>query len=167
MSENIGTLIAPNFTNTTESVVVPAYYPFVMAYTRDGKQKWKLSFQSSPEQKTLFEGDTPTREEIFESLQFTALPIWMVPVFEVIVAHIARQVQPDVAAMVNSFLCWKLPKDFSPDAGISFNRTQMECLPDHCWPMGTNLLHAGQAKAMIEHILTASAPKVDVWNERY
>lgn len=59
--------------------------------------------------------------------------------------------------MVSRFLGWKLPKDFSPDCGISFKsesdydhpqfgRTKFE-------PTGTNLFHAGQAKAMLEHVL--------------
>lgn len=64
-----------------------------------------------------------------------------------------RTERPDVAAMVNRFLCWRLPKNFNPDAGISFNRAQMEALPEHCWPVGTNLFDANQAKAMIEHIV--------------
>lgn len=64
--------------------------------------------------------------------------------------------------MVSRFLGWKLPDDFSPDCGISFKqesdyehqefgRTKFE-------PTGTNLLHAGQAKAMLEHVLQ-SAPE--------
>lgn len=56
--------------------------------------------------------------------------------------------------MVNKFLSWKLPRDFNPDAGISFTP------PDHphhelLWPTGTNLLTAVQAKAMIEYILSS------------
>ena len=54
--------------------------------------------------------------------------------------------------MVDRFMCWKLPVDFHPDAGVSFN-------PGHItpatpwWPTGTNLLTADQAKAMLEHVL--------------
>lgn len=50
---------------------------------------------------------------------------------------------------VDRFLSWRLPKDFMPDCGISFKPI------DHpaCWPSGTNLLHAGQARAMLEHVL--------------
>lgn len=49
-------------------------------------------------------------------------------------------------AMVGRFLGWKLPKDFAPDAGISFKESAW-------WPSGTNLLHAGQAKEMLEHVV--------------
>jgi hypothetical protein len=60
-----------------------------------------------------------------------------------------------VEAMVNAFLGWKLPTDFSPDAGISF-----DCEYEKKWgmPTGTNLLHAGQAQQMIEHILCGCEP---------
>lgn len=57
-----------------------------------------------------------------------------------------------VQMMVNRFLCWKLPKDFGPDAGISFKPSMPYETPS-CWPVGTNLLTADQAKAMIEHML--------------
>lgn len=56
--------------------------------------------------------------------------------------------------MVDRFLCWKLPQDFAPDAGISFKAEYNECTPHprrHV-PIGTNLFHAGQAKAMLEHV---------------
>lgn len=54
------------------------------------------------------------------------------------------------AGMVDRFLGWKLPDDFAPDAGVSLNR-------DYCqkfgMPSGTNLLHAGQAKEMLQHVV--------------
>lgn len=36
--------------------------------------------------------------------------------------------------MVDRFLCWKLPKDFAPDAGISFKPTKPDSYdgPAHC-----------------------------------
>lgn len=52
-------------------------------------------------------------------------------------------------AMVDRFLGWKLPKDFAPDAGISFNEGAW-------WPSGTNLLHAEQAKEMLQHVVGGS-----------
>lgn len=52
--------------------------------------------------------------------------------------------------MVDRFLCWKLPRDFAPDCGISFEEGAW-------WPTGTNLLHAGQAKEMIEHLLSSDS----------
>lgn len=67
----------------------------------------------------------------------------------------AEAVAPQVGEMVNRFLGWKLPQDFSPDCGISFKR---ESDYDHPQfgrtkfePVGTNLLHAGQAKEMFEY----------------
>lgn len=58
--------------------------------------------------------------------------------------------------MVGRFLGWKLPEDFSPDCGISFNRESDYEHPvlgrNKYEPIGTNLLHAGQAKAMLEHV---------------
>jgi Phage protein (N4 Gp49/phage Sf6 gene 66) family len=60
-------------------------------------------------------------------------------------------------SMVDRFLAWKLPADFSPDCGISFakegefnhpefGRTKRE-------PSGTNLFDANQARAMLEHVI--------------
>ena len=62
-----------------------------------------------------------------------------------------QAVQGVTDAMVGRFLGWKLPKDFAPDAGISFNEGAW-------WPSGTNLFHAGQAKEMLEHVVGKSAP---------
>jgi len=59
--------------------------------------------------------------------------------------------------MVDRFLGWKLPKDFSPDGGISFKPTKPyegDESGNSWWPIGTNLLTADQARAMIEHMLT-------------
>lgn len=55
-------------------------------------------------------------------------------------------------AMVSRFLGWKLPEDFAPDAGITFNHD-----PDDFMPTGTNLLTADQARAMLEHVLGVEA----------
>jgi len=65
-----------------------------------------------------------------------------------------------VDEMVDRFLSWKLPKDFCPDAGISFKPTN----PDGCdergwWPIGTNLLTAYQAREMITYILNMEKHK--------
>jgi hypothetical protein len=57
--------------------------------------------------------------------------------------------------MVNRFLSWKLPADFAPDCGISFDRVSCKGTPHefHYAPVGTNLLTASQAEAMIRHML--------------
>jgi len=58
--------------------------------------------------------------------------------------------------MVDKFLGWKLPKDFGPDAGISFKPTKPyegDELGNSWWPVGTNLLTADQARQMFEHCM--------------
>jgi hypothetical protein len=53
--------------------------------------------------------------------------------------------------MVTRFLSWNLPQDFEPDCYILFSPVTAR---DHrCWPSGTNLLNAEQAKVMLEHVL--------------
>lgn len=63
----------------------------------------------------------------------------------------------DYKGMVNRFLCWKLPKDFAPDCGISFKRKHDYVHPEfgeHIYePVGTNLFTADQAKSMFEYCL--------------
>jgi hypothetical protein len=70
--------------------------------------------------------------------------------------------------MVDRFLSWRLPKDFSPDNGISFKPIDHPHGLTHLWPTGTNLLNADQAKAMLEHVLavvqSAELPRSAVFN---
>ena len=54
--------------------------------------------------------------------------------------------------MVGRFLSWPLPSDFAPDGGISFTRSPHVGMS----PTGTNLLHFGQAKAMLEHCINGA-----------
>lgn len=63
--------------------------------------------------------------------------------------------------MVSRFLTWKLPSDFSPDNGVWFNPLQHMS----CWPTGTNLLTATQARQMLEHVF-ADDELVEPENER-
>lgn len=51
--------------------------------------------------------------------------------------------------MVGRFLSWPLPTDFAPDCGITFTRSPHAGMS----PTGTNLLHFGQAKEMLEHCI--------------
>jgi hypothetical protein len=53
-----------------------------------------------------------------------------------------------MVGMVNRFLSWPLPKTFSPDCGISFKPEPTPC----CWPTGTNLFTATEAREMLEHV---------------
>lgn len=62
--------------------------------------------------------------------------------------------RPDVAAMVNRFLSWKLPSDFAPDCHISFQLPDPVLNPNPTWPIGTNLFTADQARQMIEYLLS-------------
>ena len=58
--------------------------------------------------------------------------------------------------LVNRFLMWKLPENFSPDCGISFKPSTPysgDEFGNSSWPIGTNLLTADQAKQMLEYIL--------------
>ena len=56
--------------------------------------------------------------------------------------------------MATKLMAWKLPKDFNPDGGVSFDKAgkNFDGFP-HEWPIGTNLLTHEQAKAMFEFIL--------------
>lgn len=65
-----------------------------------------------------------------------------------------------IKKMVNRFLQWKLPADFGPDCGITFepeyNHEYMARQgkpPCRHEPTGTNLFHAGQAEEMIRFML--------------
>lgn len=66
--------------------------------------------------------------------------------------------------MVNRFLAWRLPPDFSPDDGITFepefNKEHMAKQgkpPMRRKPSGTNLLNYDQATAMVRHMVEGLA----------
>jgi len=52
--------------------------------------------------------------------------------------------------MADEFMYWKLPADFMPDCGISFQRDPVFRNSPH-WPTGTNLFTTEQARAMFKH----------------
>lgn len=61
--------------------------------------------------------------------------------------------------MVNRFLGWRLPENFTPDAGVSFNpeynieyNATRGKPPARHQPSGTNLFDASQAEAMVRYI---------------
>lgn len=67
--------------------------------------------------------------------------------------------------MVTRFLGWKLPENFSPDAGISFNAefnvefNARNGLPaQRHQPVGTNLFDAQQAEAMVRYMIDGMLP---------
>lgn len=65
--------------------------------------------------------------------------------------------QEQIKYMVDRFLSWKLPRDtFNPDCGISFNKKPYNMqtpYPALYEPSGTNLFDAGQAEAMVRHMI--------------
>ena len=61
----------------------------------------------------------------------------------------------EIKHMAERFLNWKLPENFNPDGGISFERiaykgNQYESVRE---PVGTNLFDYTQAVAMVRHML--------------
>lgn len=66
--------------------------------------------------------------------------------------HRTGPAQLVVKEMVERFLRWRLPEDFSPDCGISFSPGP----GSPTWPVGTNLLSYSQAEAMVRHMISAS-----------
>ena len=62
----------------------------------------------------------------------------------------------NIDKMVDRFLAWKLPGDFGPGAGVTFNPSHIAPSSPH-WPTGTNLLTADQTRQMFEHV-TADEP---------
>jgi hypothetical protein len=62
-----------------------------------------------------------------------------------------------IKRMVDRFLSWQLPENFSPDNGISFKQVIYDGMsPENQaahWPVGTNLLDCSQAEAMVRHMV--------------
>jgi hypothetical protein len=63
--------------------------------------------------------------------------------------------EDQIKYMVGRFLAWRLPENFSPDAGISFKREFNEhtAHPMKHQPSGTNLFDSTQADAMVRHMV--------------
>ena len=60
----------------------------------------------------------------------------------------------NIKHMVERFLSWRLPADFAPDGGISFEPTyRFNATEIRREPIGTNLLTYTQAEAMVRHML--------------
>lgn len=69
----------------------------------------------------------------------------------------AEPTEAMVDRMVQRFLGWPLPATFNPDGGIRFDRERVRFGGAH-WPVGTNLLDAGQAREMVRHMLGDHQP---------
>lgn len=77
-------------------------------------------------------------------------------------ANLEREMtEQQIKHMVDRFLGWKLPENFTPDAGISFKKTFNDhtAHPMKHEPSGTNLFDATQADALYE--LEAAAEAAD------
>lgn len=64
--------------------------------------------------------------------------------------------EDQIKHMANRFLAWKLPADFNPDNGVRFEPIGNEGIEGHEYrrePVGTNLLTATQAEAMVRHMI--------------
>ena len=65
----------------------------------------------------------------------------------------------DIDAAANRLMMWRLPDDFSPDCGISFDgRKDDEWNKNKTWPAGTNLFNVEQAKKMLGYALAGASP---------
>lgn len=97
------------------------------------------------------------RNELVDRLRDKASRGGIIPIHDVTLERAADMIERGTVVteeMVTRFLGWRLPEDFSPDCGISFTKR-----PRNDWPVGTNLLTAAQARAMLEHVLRATDMK--------
>lgn len=74
-----------------------------------------------------------------------------------------KMTEDQIKHMISRFLFWRLPENFSPDAGISFKKMFNENTdrPMKHEPTGTNLFDVTQTEAMVRHMidgLPAPAP---------
>ena len=70
--------------------------------------------------------------------------------------------EAQIKHMVDRFLMWPLPRNFTPDNGISYKRPNYA--PNVPGPSGTNLLDATQVTAMVQHMVSG-LPANEVTNE--
>lgn len=63
--------------------------------------------------------------------------------------------EAQIKYMVARFLGWKLPQDFRPDDGISFDpiMNKGHAFESRREPSGTNLFDATQAEAMVRYMI--------------
>lgn len=63
--------------------------------------------------------------------------------------------EAQIKYMVSRFLGWKLPEHFNPDNGISFDpiMNKGHKFESRREPVGTNLLDADQATAMVRYLV--------------
>lgn len=61
--------------------------------------------------------------------------------------------EAQIKHMVDRFLSWHVPPDFSPDGGIHFTGVVSDKQQSPPMPTGTNLFDASQADAMVRHMI--------------
>lgn len=68
--------------------------------------------------------------------------------------------EDQIKHMAERFLRWKLPADFSPDCGISFEplHSQSSPYPGRHEPVGTNLFSFTQAMEMVRFMVEGIEP---------
>ena len=140
-----GPAVTLDFKQATEFLEMfggePAEICLIEAYGHSGDGIYAY-YDDMPEEGTIYLGVSDDE----------AIPVKSSPV--PIVAVEAPNVTNE---MVSRFLSWKLPNDFYPDCHISFAR---ELADKGTWPTGTNLLHCGQVKQMLAHVLAISRAPV-------
>lgn len=100
-------------------------------------------------------------EKECQSMAVEGIAYWKQKYEDLLAQQSATPAVPAIKAMVDRFLGWKLPRDFSPDCGISFTPPAN---PE--WgPCGTNLLNADQARQMLEYVCATPAPasQAEIW----
>lgn len=67
----------------------------------------------------------------------------------------SRMTEAQIKHMVDRFLGWKLPQNFNPDDGISFDPivNKGHAFESRRTPSGTNLFDATQAEAMVRYMI--------------
>ncbi len=65
--------------------------------------------------------------------------------------------EEQIKHLVNRFLCYPFPSDLNPDGGISYRRSETSIKFNHPGPVGTNLLTADQAEAMVRYMVEGMA----------
>jgi hypothetical protein len=74
-----------------------------------------------------------------------------------------RMTDAQIKHMVDRFLGWRLPEPWNPDGGVSYTRPNYAHAPaPHDWPVGTNLLDAAQAEAMVRHMIAEMPAASDI-----
>jgi hypothetical protein len=68
--------------------------------------------------------------------------------------------EKQIKYMTEQFLRWKLPENFNPDGGISFEPVGNKGTPHQFKrePTGTNLFDYNQAEAMVRHMIKGLLP---------